>query len=601
MSKGNGKIGTSREVMERRVETARDCYNRQRVAAAEAVAETFLLYKETLSGPGKKWFDDEIEKFNNAVQAKNDELKSEQDRAKNFIDGKLAENDHLNLAAANEEEAKAHEKEREELRIVHKRSTAERTELKLLSATKREDSSQFMPIVRYVFNFNAYSHKAMVSRYCLVLEWIDSQFSGKANVDVEMIVQAITAIGGFDNVVDIQREVGKTTTEAQKDAEIIRDAIAKQAKSIAREQDPIAMIELQAKQIKDGFVLLLGRVSDRGVAILGEAEATDNEIDSAVSKFGKTTLLGADEPSMEFIGRVIEMAAVIKDKQEIMGGPDGKQKITTDRIFSLKADEDGSPILVVSLTHADSGPVFYAKPKVENILSFDKGACVLSGGMRRRMEKELDDAARRRFLTLKVNTNPKTKEGLPAESALSWELHNQALANANRSTANQSFYWTSLAKTQAKPLDIDNFTPRYHCALGQNEIQEIFEQLLKPWKSNTDSKKATRVFSLKLEDQELSVICGDADAMPLSAKITSAESFVMNFRILDIYNVFSVFCDKHWSDYRLSGDPSGLLRISWSDQYGDYAIHLPTVGTDGKLQSRRVGPMLSAPVLLAAE
>jgi hypothetical protein len=53
MSKGNGKIGTSREVMERRVETARDCYNRQRVATAEAVAETFLLYKDTLSGLGR--------------------------------------------------------------------------------------------------------------------------------------------------------------------------------------------------------------------------------------------------------------------------------------------------------------------------------------------------------------------------------------------------------------------------------------------------------------------------------------------------------------------------------------------------------------------
>jgi hypothetical protein len=58
---------------------------------------------------------------------------------------------------------------------------------------------------------------------------------------------------------------------------------------------------------------------------------------------------------------------------------------------------------------------------------------------------------------------------------------------------------------------------------------------------------------------------------------------------------------RDWSDYKLSGDPSGLLRISWSDQYGEYSIHLPTVGTDGKLQSRRVGPMLSAPVLLAAE
>jgi hypothetical protein len=199
----------------------------------------------------------------------------------------------------------------------------------------------------------------------------------------------------------------------------------------------------------------------------------------AVSKFGKTTLLGADEPSMEFIGTVIEMAAVIKDKQEIMGGADGKTKITTDRIFSLKADNDGSPHLVVSVNHADSGPVFYAKPKVENILSLEKGACVLSGSTRRRLEKEMDDPARRRFLTLVVNKDPKRADGRDAESALSWDLHNRALAKANRSTANQSFYWTSLAKTQAKPLDIDNFTPRYHGALEQSEIQEIFQQCLR--------------------------------------------------------------------------------------------------------------------------
>ena len=104
-------------------------------------------------------------------------------------------------------------------------------------------------------------------------------------------------------------------------------------------------MDINAKNAKDGFVLLLGRISDDGVAVLGEAESTDNEIDSAVRKFGKTTLVGDDEDSMEFMGRVIEIASIIKEKQEIMGGADGKTKITTDRIFSLKADSDGSPHL----------------------------------------------------------------------------------------------------------------------------------------------------------------------------------------------------------------------------------------------------------------
>jgi len=55
MSKGNGKFAavTSREDMERRVETARDCHRRQKDAAAEAVAEAYLLHRETRDGMGK--------------------------------------------------------------------------------------------------------------------------------------------------------------------------------------------------------------------------------------------------------------------------------------------------------------------------------------------------------------------------------------------------------------------------------------------------------------------------------------------------------------------------------------------------------------------
>ena len=603
MSKGNGKLATitSREDMERRVETARDCHKKQKEASAESVAEVYLLSREVRLGQGKQWFDEEIGKFNLLAETANAHLKSEQDRAKKFIDGMLTKNDHLNTETTDESEAKAHEEERVKLRALHAMSASEKMAAKLFSAKERDDSSKFMPIVRYVFNFNRQHHGALVSRYCLALEWVAAKFDGKAPVDVEMIKEAILSADGFDRIVETQREVGKADSEAQRDAEIIREALAEEAKGIAREVAPKGVLDINAKNAKDGFVLLLGRISGDGVAVLGEAESTDNEIDTAVRKFGKTTLVGDDEDSMEFMGRVIEIASIIKEKQEIMGGADGKTKITTDRIFSLKADSDGSPHLVVSVNHADSGPVFYAKPKVENLLSLEKGACVLSGSTRRRLEKEMDDPARRRFLTLVVNKDPKRADGRDAESALSWDLHNRALAKANRSTANQSFYWTSLGKVTARPLDIDNFRPQFHCELGQNEVHEIFEQLLKPWKSNYDSKKSSRVFTLWIRDQQASIICGDADPKILSAKVECRENISMNFRIADLHSLFEVLCELHGSDYRLSGDPAGLLRLSWADRFGDYGFHQPTVGSDGRLLSRRVGPMMSDPVLLAAE
>lgn len=603
MSKGNGKLATSftRDDMVRRVDAARDCHNRSRDAGSEAVAQTYLLFLETSTGEAKKWLTGEIEKFNDLAEKHNTELKNEQTRAQKFMDGALTKNDHLNVPTDDEEEIKAHAAERARLKIVHERTQAERDALKIFSAKARDDSSDFMPIVRYVFNFNRKVHGSLVSRYCYVLDWVSSQFKGKSPIDVEIIKEAISAAGGFDHVVEVQREIGKTTSEDQKDAEIIRKALMAEAKGIAREVEARGIVDIQAKKTKDGFVLLLGRVSDGGVAVLGEAQASDNDIESAVSNFGKTSLVGDDEASMEFMGRVIEIASVIKEKQEVMGGVDGKQKISTDRIFSLKADEDGSPVLVVSVNHAESGAVFYAKPKVENLLTLDKGPCVLSGSTRRRIEKEMDDAARRRFLTLKVNNKPLTATGKPAESPISWELHNRALAKAQRSTADQTFYWTALSNIVAKPLDIDNFKPQFHSTLAQEELQEIFGQLLKPWKENKDSKKSTRMFNLKLEDQQITVTCGDDDPMELSAKVACTQKISMNFRIPDIHGVFEVLCNYHGSDYQLSGDPGGLLRLSWSDKYGEYGFHFPTVGSDGKLQSRRVAHMRSETELLAAE
>jgi hypothetical protein len=106
---------------------------------------------------------------------------------------------------------------------------------------------------------------------------------------------------------------------------------------------------------------------------------------------------------------------------------------------------------------------------------------------------------------------------------------------------------------------------------------------------------------LRLEDHQLEVICGDADPVVLSARVDCPEKLVMNFRMQDMHAIFEALCKKPGSDYQLLGDPAGLLRIGWQDKFGDYKFHQPTITADGKLQNRRVAPMLPEPTLLAAE
>ena len=602
MTKGNLKSATPITIEDntRRVEFARDCHGRQRNAAAEAAAHGYLLYRDTQVGESKQWLKREIDAFNQSVEDHNQELKNKFDRARKFVEKSLPENDHLNQPARDAEEQARFDAERVELIRLDALKPPERAHLKLVSAHPREGASSFMPLVRYLFGFDKDVHRSMVSRYCLVIEWIAAAFDKQNPVDLEMIKAAILAAEGFDHVVELQRMADEGDSDKQIDNQIIKEAIAAEARGIVLGLPSKALVNIFAEKPKDGFALVICRTNSQGLEILGEAEVSENEIMRAVTKFGDRSLVGAD-PSMEFLGRVLDFGKVIKDRQEIASGFDDGVKYTTDRIVAMRASSDGTPHLVVSVNRADSGPILHAKPRLDNILSLAKGACVLHGSTRKLIEREISDAGRRRFLSLQLETNPKTSEGKPAESPLSWELHNRALAEKQRPAAAKSFFWTALGKVTAKPLDVDNFSPQFVGTLDDVDLHMINDQLLKPWAANMAGNKAQRAFMLSLKNRELKVSCGDGDPLVLNFKTECEDTINMKFRIQDMYLLFQLLCDQHVTGYTLAGDEGGLLRLSWEDQNGFFDFYLPTLGSDGKLQSRRVAPMRSGPMLIAAE
>lgn len=600
VSKGNAKSATSLSIddLTQRVDAARSSYNRHRDAAAEAVAYVYLVYRDTRSGEAKKWFDAEIKSFNEDVATFNKEQDDEFARAKHWLGGTLSKNDHLMNSNPDAAQEAANAIEIAKLQELLKLSSQQRSKRKRVSAVAQVNSSPFMPVVRYVFEFDRPNHASLVSRYCMAVQWVSAAFDQVSPVDLEAIKAAIEAEGGIDSCIEAQRRVNEGGDgETESDEQIILKAEKEEARAVVAGMKAKTTIQFQAGKAKEGFVVLLGRTSGADLDVLGEADISDNELARMITGLGKDNMVGSD-PELEFISRVLELGSMIKDRQEVPSMSDPANKVMTERMVSLRADYTGQPQLVVSVNRADACSILHATPKSSDLLSLAKGDCVLQGKVRQRLEKEFSSPARRRLLTIKANTVPKTATGADAQSPLSWELHNRALGQ--RSSANQMFYWTALGNISAKPLDVDHFAPEFTGSLDQSDMVLINSHLLSSWRASTAGDKNKRPFLLELNGQDLKLTCGDADPLELTLKTSFSGRSVMRFRIADINGLISQIADQH-AVVELSGDSSGLLKFSWSDHWAAYDYFIPTLGADGRLINRRVAPMRPSPMPLAAE
>ena len=585
--------------LEQRLQSARDSYNRHKDAAAEAVGHVYLLYRETRSGEARKWLEEEIKELNRVIEKHNKEQQDQYEKAKDWRDNKLSKDHELIQPTDDPKQILKNKKEIDQLKTLLDMSPQERTKLRRVPVVRREDSSQYVEIVRYVLNFDRSHHAAMVSRYCSVIEWIAKKFDDEPNTDITQIKAAVEVAGGFDRCVDLQREAEDSSEVNESDEEIIRKAQATEARGIVLGLKAAASVSMTASKTDGDFVLLVCRPTSDGLDVLGEADLSDNDVQRAVTRLGDANMIGAD-PALEFVARVLELGKMIKEKQEVASDLDPSKKVETERLVSLRADINGRPELVVSVNKADAGPILHARPHDIDLLTLIKGECVLQGNVRRNIEREVTSKSRRRLLSIKVNTQPQTAAGKDAPSPLSWEFHNRALADKGRKTALQRFFWTSLKNITAKPLDVDNFNPQFVGTLEQSDISLIKTHLTDVWMSSTAADKNKRNFLLQLKDQQLTLKCGDAEPIELMLKTDSTASTSMKFKIPDIVSVIDQISKQHGT-YEIAGDPGGLIRISWTDHLASYDYYLPTIGSDGRHMNRRVAPMLVHDLPMAAE
>jgi hypothetical protein len=611
MLKGNATPTTlnSDDSFKQIISEARISHQRSKDGATEAAANAYMLWLSTQSDQATKeaaaWIKKEIELANETIAAHNEDVKKKQERANKFKSGTLPDDDAINEKPRNPAHAAEIEKMRDKLRDQSQWDKKIWARLRQMPIEARDGASRFTEIVKYVFQFNEVQHSDQVARYSTVLEWVHSQFKDNAPKEKDEIVAAIRNFGGFEEVLFEQRRIKSGDADDTDDRKTMSDAIREDIKHALVSVNPIATIDHEARFEKEGFVMFLGRKSGGQVSLVSELEMTDSDLQSALSSVGSDIDIPNPQNS-EFVARVLELGKLVSEGQEIARTYDSTKsgdKIRVQRVLAYRPSKaaEGAEF-VISARAADASPIIYARPKTVSHLGVPPRPVMLSFKTRKRIEYFLRDPNVRRHIEIQAEQSPKRADDTDADSPLAWVGGNVVLLGKSSKNAQQKFYWTDLVNVDEKPLDIENFQPQFASGIDDVELDGLYEQALRAWAAAKNPNKASATATFKFQNDKLLVRIAEQEELELKLAKSCGGKFTLAFRMRELHDLVALLLRQRTSDFSLRGDEGGLLEISWEDSLGYYWVYLPTVNQEGKLQSRRVGPMrLAAADMIAAE
>ena len=610
MNKSNSKSATanSHEEFTKIISEAKLSHQRSRDGAMEAAANAYMLWLCTQSAHATKsagdWLEKEIEAANEAISSHNEKARTLQERVKAFQEGKLKEDDPLNEKPRDEEHAAEIEQAKEELRgyfLWDKKEWAQGRKMKIEA---REGASSFTRIVKFVFGFDEVQHSDQIARYALVLEWISSQFVEEAPDSRDDVLAALKDAGGFEDVIYLQRQFKAGVSETADDRKIINDTIREDIKRALANLAPIGSIPVEARHDQDGFVVIMGRKAGSSINLIGEVKLSESEMQSAISSIGADIDI-PNVSSSEFVARVLDLGRLVSEGQDTRMSRDGAKegdKVKVQRVVSYRPGQDGQPEFVISARATDASIIVYAWPNDTAELGIPSKPLMLNMPNRKRMEHWVRDENVRRHIAIRADHEPKRADGNPAESPMAWISGNQILLARSSKNATQQFFWNDLSRADYKPLDLDNFQPQFNATVDDVDLDRLFMDRFKSWGASKSPTKQAMTATLRFDGGELKILIKDFEPFDIKLSKPVTGRFTLTFRIRDLHDLVQLLLKQRASQFELTGDEGGLLEIMWSDALGRYAVYMPTVSADGRLQSRRMSPVrLNGPTSIAAE
>jgi hypothetical protein len=575
----------SLELILANINKAQHSFVSSKSSAAEAAAHTYMVWLETMSSLASKenstWIKAQIDDRNIEIKSHNAHEKSRRKQVKDYLAGKLIENDEESTGLA----------------YLTKLTTMEWAARRKVYVDAKASANEFTTIVKFVLNFDRPSDASVTSRFATVLGWIHARFDGTEIRDASQIAEAIKAAGGFEVALIEQRnkDKSKEVEDDVKEREINGKAITEKAREAVQTSKAITCFDMRIKNIEKGIVLLIGRYANGQVEVVDDISVGSGEVESLLSHISDDLLPSASD-NTDFIAHVLELGDLVAEGNATEKTHDGTVvglKLVEQRTLTLLPYGKQNTELMISAIHADSSAVIKATPEPTRVdLGKAKTPMVMAGICFRNLEKMLNDRASRSLTEITANQEALSTDENSTQVSMSWVAKNSALIAESHPSGSRTFIWEDMTQQEGRPLDVDNFKPQFKVSVSAANIVALYRERLKIWHGQ---KKTHKLMTLAFRDDGMTYKIDGEESLETPCEGTIPVPVNLQFRPWCLHELLLKLTKQNTDKFEIAGDTGGLFCVSWRDHLGSYSVYMPTTNKNGRLETRRIAPMQVSP------
>lgn len=578
-------VSASAEQLAGYVRSANEAFKNYKNTAMTSTAYCYLIWWHAASEQAdqllREWLEQQIRDRNVEVDHYNDDLASLKKRVADYNSGK---------------DTDLSDKELGELKPYLGYTDEDWTAEVKMKVEARNGSSPFTGVVKYTFCFDSSTDASNVSRYCKALEYVNEHHGQLTEVTVDAVVKLLETCGGFEAAVDHMRgHIDESASQTPEKPGVNRDAKVDAFKNAISNSTALFSGLYNPKFAKDDLVFLIARKRVNSVDILGELDLTENEANGLVMKVDTDCITTLD-PFAEFAAQITSLSSLVhegKDSSISVDGTAAGKKFKVVRSFTLCDDKSGRTQVQVSARYAEASVVVHALPKSDMDIGTPKPGQFLMlptepvEGIKigKDMAKSLADIGDRVMLKFESAVED-------SETPIIWN----ALSGGHAGFIPVAAYkWGVMATQRHFPVSVYRFNARFEVTLSMADMLRIRDSYTSKWeRAPKNAKKVFLPLELSCNGVDLALDHQKYHRITLAVGTKASANVTLLLRPRDLSDLVDKLCEQKTQSFAIKGDPDGLLAVEWSDKYGDYSVHMPTVNSKGALETRCLGHLAPA-------
>ncbi len=588
------------------MQVARSALRQSKTSAANAAVLTYLTYLGTRSDKGAEWLKAQIDAVNVLIKTHNADEVILQARVADYKVKGLA----MFPTAKTAEEADTYAAEALELAELGKLTANDWARRQKVAIGARSGTAEWTRVVKLSLELHSAWNASVVSRYSSAVSWLNQRFPTATDSQYGAMVKAIADAGGFDSVVAEQVDRQKSQDE-QDDGSDDGTLTAEQVEAIDKAKAKIlddginatvalSLVPVTAKHAADGYTMLLARVGENGVEVLGEAKTSEVGIKNAVERMAMANGC-ATNPGAEFLWTLFSLGDLVTEghstaltRDDLAAG----ETLKTERKVVLCDQQDGSGYeIVVSARYADASIVVTGCPNSELVrLGPPKaGLLTLTKTSRDNLYAALAGQFDRSILDVVAVDEPVRKDGGLAKNSPAWEVIYRTGA-VGAAIAQHRYYLNDISEADHRPLCVEGFKPQLLQNLKKLDLADMYQQCKANWDQVKKADKTAKTVALTFDKGSMTLVIKGEPDFTIATSGAFRTTPKVTLRAQEFFAALAKLAEISVDDLTLEVDVGGLLRFSWANELGQFAVCLPTATADASLSSRRLQQM-SAPTL----